>query len=433
MTQRVVVVGGGIAGLCAAVYLARAGRSVTVFERRRHLGGRAVTHLRQGYRFNIGAHAVNRSGGAMMVYRELGVPVRGGKLGMPTLALSGDGLQRFPHSVWSTVMTPMLNARDKAQLARIVMSLRRNKGHVRSEMDVAEWLDAHAQSDSLRRVLRTFIGMATYSVDEAQSAAPAVEQLAVFLRGQTVVDEGWQRLVDALHNQAVSAGVTFVTSSRVVRVVHDDTVQGLELGEFEGVAPSGTEAITLGGGVSLRPAGTTLPADHVVLAVDPVTAVHLVSDEPMTRPWRPPSAVEVASLDVALRSLPRADHAHVVGVESPMLLAAHSEVAHLTPGGGAMLHAMKLGASSERELEGFLDELQPGWRDVVVHKRFLPSLVVANGLVTESWKRPPVSTEIRGLYLAGDWVGGEGLLSDAAALSARAAAHAILAQPAKDR
>jgi pyruvate/2-oxoglutarate dehydrogenase complex dihydrolipoamide dehydrogenase (E3) component len=38
-------------------------------------------------------------------------------------------------------------------------------------------------------------------------------------------------------------------------------------------------------------------------------------------------------------------------------------------------------------------------------------------------------TAVRGLYLAGDWVGDEGMLADAALASARAAAKAILAAP----
>jgi len=43
-------------------------------------------------------------------------------------------------------------------------------------------------------------------------------------------------------------------------------------------------------------------------------------------------------------------------------------------------------------------------------------------------RRPPTITSIRGLYLAGDWVGDDGILSDAALSSARAAAKAIVAE-----
>ena len=41
--QDVIVVGGGIAGLSAAAYLARAGVAVTLFEKSARLGGRAAT------------------------------------------------------------------------------------------------------------------------------------------------------------------------------------------------------------------------------------------------------------------------------------------------------------------------------------------------------------------------------------------------------
>ncbi|MEO8036771.1 MAG: amine oxidase, partial [Acidobacteriota bacterium] len=73
------------------------------------------------------------------------------------------------------------------------------------------------------------------------------------------------------------------------------------------------------------------------------------------------------------------------------------------------------------------DTIQPGWRDLIVHRRFLPSMTVSNALVRPGVSRPPVTTSVKGLYLAGDWVGDEGLLSDAALSSARAAARAILA------
>jgi len=70
--------------------------------------------------------------------------------------------------------------------------------------------------------------------------------------------------------------------------------------------------------------------------------------------------------------------------------------------------------------------VQPGWRQFVVHRRFLPSMRVSNALVTPGATRPTPATPVRGLYLAGDWVGAEGAMADAALSSARAAAKAIL-------
>ncbi|MEK6650927.1 MAG: oleate hydratase, partial [Bacteroidota bacterium] len=43
MNLPVIIVGGGVAGLSAAVHLAHAGRSVTLFDRRQHLGGRTYS------------------------------------------------------------------------------------------------------------------------------------------------------------------------------------------------------------------------------------------------------------------------------------------------------------------------------------------------------------------------------------------------------
>src|SRR5262245_12319598 len=73
----VAVLGGGLAGLAAATYLARAGRSVVVLEKGAHAGGRARTRTKSGFHFNVGPHALYRGGAASSVLRELGVPFQG--------------------------------------------------------------------------------------------------------------------------------------------------------------------------------------------------------------------------------------------------------------------------------------------------------------------------------------------------------------------
>src|SRR5688572_302733 len=74
----VAVVGGGLAGLAAAAYLARAGRRVAVYERASAPGGRAATRRDGEFRFNQGPHALYRGGRGVEVLRELGVAIDGG-------------------------------------------------------------------------------------------------------------------------------------------------------------------------------------------------------------------------------------------------------------------------------------------------------------------------------------------------------------------
>ena len=83
------------------------------------------------------------------------------------------------------------------------------------------------------------------------------------------------------------------------------------------------------------------------------------------------------------------------------------------------------------ELEELLDLVQPGWRDVLVERRFLPNMVTVSALPTAaqgglSGRPGPEVPGISNLYLAGDWVGPEGWLSDASRVSAKRAAECIL-------
>ena len=147
--------------------------------------------------------------------------------------------------------------------------------------------------------------------------------------------------------------------------------------------------------------------------------------------------VRVATLDIGLSETPRPNARFVLGIDQPLYLSIHSGVGDLAPAGGTMLHVAKYlgnGASSaeevEQELEALLDLAQPGWRDVVVERRFLPNLIAVNALATAQdgglEGRPEVAAAMPGVYLAGDWVGSEGWLADAGLASAKRAAAAAL-------
>jgi all-trans-retinol 13,14-reductase len=73
MTYDVVVVGGGAAGLTAAAYAARAGRSVALFERQARLGGLVQSVNREGFVFDMGLRAVENAGIVLPMLEELGL------------------------------------------------------------------------------------------------------------------------------------------------------------------------------------------------------------------------------------------------------------------------------------------------------------------------------------------------------------------------
>jgi phytoene dehydrogenase-like protein len=446
VNNNVVVIGGGIAGLAASIYLARGGRRVTLFERRPHLGGRAVTHLRRGFRFNLGPHAFYRGGPGWQVCHELGIPVRGGVPDGSGVAMLGGERYRFPGSFLSLLTTNLLSPAARFEAAKLFLRIRRIDAKRFAEMTAREWLDANVSNERVRQTLEALFRVATYAdnVDE-QAASAALGQLRLAMRGVIYVDEGWQRIVDALHGAAVSAGVTFVTSSHIVGVEHDgNAVRAIELGELEeDLQRSSTRSMEMPR-MPEDAKGTRLPAGAVILAVDPTTACDLVDG----LQWAPPRPVTATCLDVALSALPQEKPKFAVGIDRPIYFSVHSAWAQLTPKGGALIHVAKYrkagiandeeiestgsrrtpsAAADETELESILDEMQPGWRERVVHRRFLPSMTVSNALVRPNVPRPAAVTPVKGLYLAGDWIGDEGILSDAALASARAAAKAILA------
>ena len=431
MSKHVIVVGGGIAGLAAGIILARSGRTVTVFERRRYLGGRAVTHLRHGFRFNLGPHAFYRGGLGWDVLRQLGVPVRGGRPKPKGIAIRGGEHYKFPGGPLSVLTTSLFGAKGKLEAAKLLFRIRRIDAKRYTSMTVSEWVDANASDERVHQALHAMFRLATYcDRPDLQSAAAALRHLRLAIRGVIYVDEGWQKIVDALHSSAVAAGVTFVTSSRVVGVdVADGAVKGIELGGLEVETSKDTLTAVALPDLTAEERGTRLPADNVLLAVDPETAKEIVPslDIPKLTP------VTATCLDVALSKLPVPGRNFALGIDRPLYYSVHSAYAQLTPSGGALIHVAKYGgdSSAEGELEKLLDEMQPGWRDVVVHRRFLPAMTVSNAIAEPAregaTRRPSPTTSIRGLYLAGDWVGDEGILSDAALSSARAAAKAILA------
>jgi phytoene dehydrogenase-like protein len=317
------------------------------------------------------------------------------------------------------MQTSLFDDPSRAEAAAVLAALPELDADALAAVSVGEWLD-RVEHEAVRQLAAALILLSTFSGDRHQSMGAVAAQLRQGQAGVLYLDGGWQSMVNGLERVAREAGAEIRTGTPVTAVEHARRVEGVRLAD-----------------------GSFVAAGAVVLAVTPDAAARLAGAGAAPERWAERlSPVRLASLDLGLRRLPCPDTRFALGMEEPLYFSVHSPDARLAPEGCVLLHAARYlrageepGSEQEAELERLVDELQPGWREEVVERRFLRHVTVAGALPTAGMGgtagRPgPAVPGIDGLYVAGDWVGPESLLSDASAASAERAVNMILARPA---
>jgi squalene-associated FAD-dependent desaturase len=154
--DRVAVVGGGLAGLTAAVALKEAGRHVELFERSRLLGGRTTSFVVDGEEVDNGQHVFL---GCCTAFTDLATRLGlGGRLrlqerfdvrvfapGRPPSRLRAAGLPAPWHLAVGFLGYAELGWGDRVRVARTLLALAALDG---DERPLAGWLCARGQTDS---------------------------------------------------------------------------------------------------------------------------------------------------------------------------------------------------------------------------------------------------------------------------------------------
>lgn len=389
-----IVVGGGPAGLVAAARLAGGGVATTLLEAASGLGGRAASERRGGFDLNQGPHALYVGGPAMRELRAIGIDLPRWNPTSPRSVLLRDG-------------RPTRRPGGSLALARWLLGVARSRPEELAGTSTAEWLRRELRSERARATAAALVRVTTFVSDhEALSADVAAGQLKIGLvPGVRYLRGGWQSLVDALAAAAKRSGATLRTraAARAIEREGDGWVATLDR--------------------------ETLRADVLVVAAGgPADFAGLLGER---APAAPGPAAELSVLDLGLESLPRRGRRFALGVDTPTYLSRHSPPDHR---GGVLLSLAGYARSPRAELEAMADAVQPGWRERATLQRFLPRMVAVSAIPGPSAGglagRPAIDRG-EGLYLAGDWLGGEGWLVDAAIASGAAAAAAVVRSPAQ--
>lgn len=267
--RHAVVVGGGLAGVTAALELADAGVRVTLLEGRPRLGGLAFSFRRGDLTVDNGQHVylrcctayrrlLDRIGGAALapLQDRLEVPVldvrrpEGRRLGR----LRRDALPVPLHLGRSLATYPHLTFAERVRAGRAALALKAldPADPALDTQDFGSWLAAHGQSARAVEALWNLVGVATLNAvaSDASLALAAMVFKTGLLSDPGAADIGWARVpLGELHDRMTrraldSAGVRTELRTRVTSVSSDGN-----------------------GGWNVRVPGGTLHADAVVLAV----------------------------------------------------------------------------------------------------------------------------------------------------------------------
>jgi squalene-associated FAD-dependent desaturase len=409
-TTRVGVIGGGLAGIAAALTLADAGIDVTLLERRPHLGGLTTSIERDGFSFDNGQHVflgccsayralIERLGATDQVYLQprLDVPVL--SLNGTTSSITRSRLPAPLHLVWSLARYRHLSIRDRLHLVRAVAALRRLDLSDPSldTVTFGDWLREHGQTQPAIDRLWNLIIQPTLNVtaDQSSLALAALVFRVGFLQHSDGADMGWSTVPLAiLHGSNAEKTLRDVDVEVLVNTpVHE--IIPRSTGGFNVLSESVDltfDALIVATAPKVAAALGVLAGEHELaekLGMSPIVNIHLVLDRKVT------DLKMAACLDSPIEFL--FDRTDASGVMSGQCLVISLSAAD---------KYMAIGSSELIPM--FVDALRglfPRARDA----QLLSAVVTRENAATfratpgiESL-RPSTTTAVPGLFLAGAW------------------------------
>lgn len=376
--SQITVVGGGLAGLTAAIACAEGGAEVQLLEVHEQLGGRARS-ANGPYKANLGPHALYSDGAMWGWLSERGL--------LPNHVLPPLAGARFRYQ-GKVQRTPPLGT------IPAVLRLRGRQAPV--EQDFRGWAAAHTD-ERVAAALSSIAGVYTFHHDPGELSAAFVWERTVRLflstpPPSTIVRYaagGWSGMVAPLERRLHELGVEVHTGHRVEE----------------------------------------LPKPPVILATELHQAGELLGER---LEWRSGNTV---CLDVGL-SRRRGDPWIVSDMDEAGWIGRYSSSdRQIAPEGHELIQTqmpIRPGENADQagaRLERLIDQSVPGWRERETWRRrqVMDARSGALDPPGSTWRDRPAVDRGDGVYLAGDMVAAPGLLAEVSWASGLEAARLALA------
>jgi len=302
---RVVVVGGGLAGLAAGLEAADRGAAVTLLERRPRLGGATWSFERKGISYDNGQHVFLRcctaylaflerigSIGDVTIQKRLSIPVLrpGRKAGTIRRTLGPAPLHLAP----ALLGYPHISLRARLKVLAAGRALRKldPEDPTLDRVSFGDWLAARGQPAEAVERFWDLVVLPTVNVHAREASLKLAAKVFVtgLLTDAASADIGWASVpLSVLHGDAGRRALEARGAEVVTRAAVSAVRSGS--GQRPSVAVSGgsVEADSVVVAVPHDVVGSMLPSGAVPfqdrldrLGVSPIVNVHLVYDRPIT-------------------------------------------------------------------------------------------------------------------------------------------------------
>jgi squalene-associated FAD-dependent desaturase len=429
---RVAVVGGGLAGISAAVTAADAGAEVVLVERRSRLGGLTWSFQRNGLWFDNGQHVFLRcctayrslldrigSSGSVHLQRRLDVPVLAP--GRPAGRIRRTSSPAPFHLARALARYRHLGFAERIGAARAAFALRKvdPADPALDEVTFGAWLASHGQGARATEALWDLIALPTLNVhaSEASLALAAKVFRTGLLDRADAGDIGWSLVpLGRLHADPAAqalqrAGVELVLGTRVESIGNGS--KGVTVVTAERTLRADVVIVATPPDVtaSITPVGCVPPVEG--LGTSPIVNVHLVLDRTVT------DLAMAAAIDSPVQFV--FDRTTSSGLDGGQCLAISLS--------GADAYVGQRPEELVRLFFGALGDLFPAAR----RARLVDGVVTRERTATFRPRpgthrlRPGARTSVPGVFLAGAWCDtGWPATMEGAVRSGTAAAYAVL-------